>query len=110
MHNNNKKTHTHAHTHIALINSNMNEITFELGKIRMMPGTYSYRFQCVIPSSLPSSVEGSIGHIRYSACVIIDIPMFQSIEFQQQFTVIKTIDLSNYPVLRVSFIKFDFFF
>lgn len=69
----------------------------------MMPGTYSYRFQCVIPPSVPTSVEGSIGHIRYSACLTIDIPMFQSKEFQQTFYVLKTIDLNNYPMLRVSF-------
>lgn len=69
----------------------------------MMPGTYSYRFQCVIPPNMPTSVEGSVGHIRYSACLTIDIPMFQSKEFQQTFYVLKTIDLNNYPMLRVSF-------
>lgn len=81
----------------------INHISFELGKIRMMPGTYSYRFQCVIPPSVPTSVEGSIGHIRYSACLNIDIPMFQSKEFQQTFYVLKAIDLNNHPILRVSF-------
>lgn len=77
-------------------------VTFT-GKMHLMPGIYSYRFQCVIPPNVPSSVEGSIGHIRYSACLTVDIPMFQSKEFQQPFIVIKTIDLSNYPALRVSF-------
>lgn len=88
---------------VRLIVFNLNQIKIELGKIRMMPGIYSYRFQCVIPPNIPSSVEGSIGHIRYSACLTIDIPMFQSKEFQQHFVVLKTIDLNNYPVLRVSF-------
>lgn len=74
----------------------------------MMPDIYSYRFQCVIPPSVPTSVEGSIGHIRYSACLTIDIPMFQSKEFQQTFYVLKTIDLNNYPMLRVSFFVVEF--
>lgn len=74
----------------------------------MMPGTYSYRFQCVIPPGVPTSVEGSIGHIRYSACLTIDIPMFQSKEFQQTFYVLKTIDLNDYSMLRVSFFVVDF--
>lgn len=86
-----------------LIVFDLNRINFKLGKIRMMPGIYSYRFQCVIPPSIPSSVEGSIGHIRYSACLTIDIPMFQSKEFRQHFVVLKQIDLNNYPVLRVGF-------
>lgn len=88
----------------------MNQIKFKLGKIRMMPGIYSYRFQCVMPPSIPSSVEGSIGHIRYSACLTIDIPMFQSKDFQQQFIVLKPISLQNYPVLRVSFCPVFFYF
>lgn len=70
----------------------------------MMPGTYAYRFQFVIPPYVPSSVEGSVGHIRYRACLTIDIPMFQSKEFQQTFYVLKSIDLNNYPILRVSFL------
>lgn len=89
---------------LPLIIFNSNQIKFELGKIRMMPGTYAYRFQFIIPPHVPSSVEGSVGHIRYTACLTIDIPMFQSKEFQQTFYVLKSIDLNNYPMLRVSFL------
>lgn len=84
------------------------EFEILIAKIRLMPGTYTYPFQCVIPPNVPSSVEGSIGHIRYSACLTIDIPMFQSKEFQQQFVVIKTIDLTNHPMLRVSCCEYSF--
>lgn len=72
-----------------------------------MPGTHKFEFQCVIPFDLPSSVEGSIGHIRYTASVIVDIPMWQSKEFHEQFAVIKTIDLNDYPMLRVIYFVFS---
>lgn len=72
------------------------------GEVHLKPGTYNYEFQCMMPSDLPSSVEGSIGHIRYTACVVIDIPWWRSKEYELQFTVIKTIDLNDYPTLRVN--------
>lgn len=62
-----------------------------------------------MPFDLPSSVEGSIGYIRYTACVVVDVPMWRNREFELQFTVIRPIDLNAYPSLRVmSFYTFLF--
>lgn len=71
------------------------------GEIQLKPGIYNYTFQCMMPSDLPSSVEGSIGYIRYTACVVVDVPMWRNKEFELQFSVIRAIDLNEYPSLRV---------
>lgn len=73
-----------------------------------MPGTYDYTFQCMLPPGLPTSVEGNIGYIRYTARVVLDIPMWPDKEFDVPFTVIKAINLNAIPALRVIYSIFTF--
>lgn len=63
-------------------------------------------FQCMLPHGLPTSVEGEYGHIRYTASVVLDIPMWPDKEFEVPFTVIKGINLNAIPALRVIYLNF----
>lgn len=75
---------------------------FLLGEVVLFSGDYSYIFSCMLPPALPSSVEGKIGHIRYSVVVHIDRPIYRpDREFRQYFTVLKTLNLNDEIVLRV---------
>lgn len=82
------------------INSILNNST---GEITVSPGIHHYTFECFLPAELPTSMEGNHGHIRYNACVVMDIPMWPDKEFDCPFTVVKLIDLNLNPVLRVRF-------
>lgn len=66
----------------------------------MTPGSYDFTFECAL-LRLPTSFEGEYGHIRYTACVVLDIPMWPDKEFEVAFTVIKPINLNDDPHLRV---------
>lgn len=68
----------------------------------MMPGVYNYAFQCMLPANLPTSFEGNYGHIRYTAKVVLDVPMWTNKTFEVPFTVIKGINLNADPALRVN--------
>lgn len=74
---------------------------FCLGEMQLLPGTYNYNFQCVLPPGLPTSVEHDLGHIAYGVHVILDIPMWANEEFKENFTVIKTVNLNENPLYRV---------
>lgn len=78
------------------------------GELQLMPGTYNHTFQCMLPAGLPTSVEGEIGHIRYTTEVVLDIPMWPDKEFKEPFTVIKAINLNADPALRVIYSVFAF--
>lgn len=69
--------------------------------MKILPGAHRFPFECHLPPNLPTSVEGRIGHIRYSARVIIDVPMWRNKEFAQSFTVYRAIDLNADPRMRV---------
>lgn len=56
----------------------------------------------MLPISLPTSVEGNIGYIRYSVAVHIDKPLWPHQRFQEYFTVIKALNLNDEINLRVS--------
>lgn len=73
-----------------------------LGDVTVQPGTYNYNFQCSLPSGLPTSLEATIGHIRYMVRVVMDIPMWVDTEFVEVFTVIKPLNLNYSEELRVS--------
>lgn len=68
---------------------------------RLPPGNYNYSFQCMLPPGLPTSFEGQIGYIRYTARVVLDIPLWPDKTFDVPFTVIKAINLNDDPSLRV---------
>lgn len=71
----------------------------------MNRGTHTYNFQCNLPAELPTSVEGNIGYIRYTARVVVDVPMAFDKDFKQGFTVIRPLNLNNNPEMRVSNIR-----
>jgi hypothetical protein len=60
----------------------------------MPAGVTTYSFACVLPISLPSSVEGKYGNIRYSCKAVLDRPSKTDKEFRLSFSVIKTEDLN----------------
>lgn len=73
----------------------------KIADIKVEPGNYKYNFQCNLPAELPTSVEGGYGYIRYTARVVLDIPLWTDTEFKERFTVIKPLDLNQDPALHV---------
>lgn len=62
-------------------------------------------FKYTLPHDLPSSftsysLEYS-GHIKYTAHVTLKIPRWKDKVFEENFIVYKTLNLSDYPELRV---------
>lgn len=55
----------------------------------------------MLPVDLPTSVEGTIGFIRYSVIVNLDRPMWPDQEFEESFTVLKAVNLNDNMALRV---------
>lgn len=64
----------------------------------------------MLPTGLPTSFEGEFGYIRYTARVVLDIPLWPDTTFINPFTVIKAMDLNADASLRVQFILFLFLF
>lgn len=69
----------------------------------IQPGTYEFTFQSHLPLGLPTSIEGAHGHIRYSASVVLDRPMWPDQKFEEDFTVIKPYNLNQQLDLRVKY-------
>ncbi|KAJ6645788.1 Arrestin domain-containing protein 17 [Pseudolycoriella hygida] len=67
--------------------------------VRMPPGLHTYKFQYNLPPQLPTSVEGSLGYVRYTIRVVLNISMWPDKVFKQQFTVLRPFDLNNAPIL-----------
>lgn len=67
----------------------------------MNRGLHTYNFECKLPDKCPTSVEGYIGYIRYTARVTVDIPMALDKDFKQPFTVIRPLKLNTIPEIRV---------
>lgn len=72
--------------------------------IQLAPGVYDYNFQCNLPSQLPTSVEGGYGFIAYTARVVVDIPLWPDMKFEQPFHVIRPLDVNADPSLQVVYI------
>lgn len=71
-------------------------------QIEIPPGTHTYSFACALPAMLPTSFEGTYGHVRYTVRVILERPWKFDQSYKVAFTVLKEFDL-NYdsPILRV---------
>lgn len=61
-----------------------------------------YKFQCLLPQTLPSSIEHSVGYIAYEVCVFVGTTTWSYEEFKERFIVIKDLDLSIDQLLQVS--------
>ena len=65
-------------------------------------GTFTYRFQMVLPSDIPPSFKGHHGNIVYYCDVTIDLPWKFDKECKAGLTVARTIDLNlERPAIRV---------
>lgn len=64
---------------------------------------YNYTFEFILPSDIPSSIEGTHGHIKYSVRVILEVPgWLNTKDFYKEFTLIKALNLNEIPHLRVT--------
>ena len=66
-------------------------------KVRLEAGTHRYPFTFSIPPQAPSSYEGELGHVRYTA----ETKMVRPWKFNQvtrsAFTVVSLVDLNLEP-------------
>lgn len=62
--------------------------------VELPPGVHTFNAVCILPTHLPTSFEGSVGHIRYFAKVVIDRPWKFDHSFKRAFTVIRQYDLN----------------
>lgn len=67
----------------------------------MAPGTYKYDFEYVLPTTLPSSKPSAHGSIAYFAALVVDTPEWPEKQIHSTFTLIRHIDLNDFPPLRV---------
>ncbi|CAF0905004.1 unnamed protein product [Brachionus calyciflorus] len=63
-------------------------------------GYYSYPFNILLPSNLPTSFEHRIGNIRYSLVATIDIPWAFDVHSVRSFSVLSHFDLNSMQALR----------
>lgn len=78
----------------------MFSLTDEL--LSLPSGTHDYSFACTLPRDLPSSFIGSHGHIKYTANVVIRIPLWPDKKFEEKFNVLRPLNLNDHPSLRVN--------
>ncbi|XP_053668437.1 arrestin domain-containing protein 2-like [Anopheles marshallii] len=65
-------------------------------------GEHIYEFACELPSHLPTSFEGSYGHCRYTAQVVMVRPWKFNLTYKVGFTVIQPRDLNlQSPSIRL---------
>ncbi|GLH03692.1 Protein of unknown function, partial [Gryllus bimaculatus] len=65
------------------------------GDTTLPPGEYTYHFALVLPPALPSSFEGTIGHVRYTVKAKIVRPWRFNHESKVAYSVLSVLDLNN---------------
>lgn len=83
----------------------MNSTTYLAGSkdsnsIELLPGIHTYRFSCVLPINLVTSLEAEYGHIRYTVKVILERVWNTDHSYKVAFTVLRHVNLNeeNYDV------------
>lgn len=71
--------------------------------MELLPGTYNYNFEAIVPPDLPTSYEGEDGQIRYTIRVGIESTLWPDNTSEELFTVIRSNDLDANPALSVIF-------
>lgn len=72
----------------------------------IVPGIYTYHFECDLPKELPTSCEEKFGFIRYVASVHILHASLDEKVHTVPFTVIKPFNLNTEPIFQVSIFFF----
>lgn len=70
--------------------------------ITLPAGTHVYPFSCALAPTLPSSLEGPYGNIRYIVKYVIERPWKWNQATKTAFTVISPYDLNRFPNLLAS--------
>ncbi|KAJ6635048.1 Arrestin domain-containing protein 3, partial [Pseudolycoriella hygida] len=71
-------------------------------QLELSAGHHSYSFSCDLPSHLPTSYEGTYGHIRYTVRLVLERPWKFDQSYKVAFTVLKPFDLNfDSPILRI---------
>ena len=83
-------------------NHKMNFILIVIASVKLEPGDHNHTFEFPIPTNVPSSIEGSFGHIRYTVQVVIDVPLRLNKKLKETITVINAINLNDDLSLRVN--------
>lgn len=73
--------------------------------ITLKPDVYRYKFTLPLSDELPSSLEGTFGHIRYMCFVTINVPIWPDKIFEKVFTVVRPVNLNEMFELKVSTLK-----
>ncbi|XP_059473874.1 arrestin domain-containing protein 17-like [Neocloeon triangulifer] len=68
-------------------------------KICVDAGELSYPFEFSLPKRIPSSFEGSFGHVRYTVRAVMERPWASDLHTQAPFTVVCPLDLNANPSL-----------
>lgn len=64
--------------------------------VEIAAGAYSYNFQSLLPETLPASLEGRKGFIRYKVEATLDIPWGFDYESKKRFTVVRHDDFNHW--------------
>jgi hypothetical protein len=60
-------------------------------QVEILPGIHTYNFSCFLPATLPTSFEGTYGHIRYTVRVGLERPWKFDQTYKVAFTVLKLV-------------------
>ncbi|XP_058825941.1 arrestin domain-containing protein 3-like [Topomyia yanbarensis] len=74
--------------------------------IELLPGIHTYRFSCVLPPNLVTSLEAEHGHVRYTVKVILERSWKLDHSYKVAFTVLRHVNLNDEYDVRLP-IKMD---
>lgn len=67
----------------------------------MAPGTYNYDFEHDLATNLPSSRSSKHESITYFVALVVGTPNWPEKQVHSPFTVIRHMNLNDFPALRV---------